>query len=68
MTHLILRGQGTLFLVGCAAEPKRGNPRMNSDEQSIRQWFESWIKSTKEGDLPLARSLIGGVALLRQSF
>ncbi len=36
---------------------------MTNDEQAIRKWFEGWMKSTKEGDLQLARSLIADDAV-----
>lgn len=36
---------------------------MEKDEQAIRQWFESWMKATREGDLELARSLIADDAV-----
>ncbi|MFC1529490.1 YybH family protein [Gemmatimonadota bacterium] len=36
---------------------------MKNDEQSIRQWFESWMKATREGDLQLARGLIADDAV-----
>ena len=36
---------------------------MTHDEHAIRQWFERWMKATKEGDLQLARSLIADDAV-----
>lgn len=36
---------------------------MKHDEQSIRLWFDSWIRATNEGDLELARSLIADDAV-----
>lgn len=36
---------------------------MNNDEQAIRQWFDRWMRATKEGDLDLARSLIADDAV-----
>ena len=36
---------------------------MNQDEQAIRNWFDDWMKATKEGDLELARTLIADDAI-----
>ena len=36
---------------------------MSNDEQAVRQWFDYWMKATKEGDLQLARSLIADDAV-----
>ncbi len=36
---------------------------MNKDEQAIRNWFDDWMKATKEGDLELARTLIADDAI-----
>ncbi len=36
---------------------------MSKDEQAIRQWFEHWMKATKEGELQLARDLIADDAI-----
>lgn len=36
---------------------------MTSDEQAIRDFYDSWIRSTTVGDLPLARSLIADDAV-----
>jgi len=63
MTHLLLFNLCLLFLIGCAAQTEKGNVLMKSDEQAIREWFESWMKATKEGDLQLAKSLIADDAV-----
>lgn len=52
-----------LLLVGCAAQPEKGNALMKHDEEAIRRWFEQWMKATTEGDLQLARSLIADDAV-----
>jgi uncharacterized protein (TIGR02246 family) len=52
-----------LLVIGCAAQPGIGDVLMKHDEQAIRQWFEEWMKATKEGDLQLARSLIADDAV-----
>ena len=36
---------------------------MNQDEQSIRKWFDDWMKSTTVGDLDLALSLVADEAI-----
>ena len=36
---------------------------MSQDEQTIRRWFDDWMKATKEGDLELARRLIADDAI-----
>ncbi|MEL6224624.1 MAG: nuclear transport factor 2 family protein [Cyanobacteria bacterium J06627_8] len=36
---------------------------MTQDEQRIRQWFDEWIKATKEGNTELARSLTADNAI-----
>ena len=36
---------------------------MEKDQQAIRQWFEHWMKATKEGHLELAKSLIADDAV-----
>lgn len=51
------------FVAGCATQPEKANDRMKKDEQGVRQWFERWMKATKEGDLQLARSLIADDAI-----
>ena len=52
---------GLLFCVaGCALE---SGGEMKSDEQEIRELFDSWIRATTEGDLGLARRCIADDAL-----
>ena len=63
MKHLLLFSLCLLFLIGCAAQTEKGNVLMKNDEQAIRQWFERWMKATKEGDLQLAKSLIADDAV-----
>jgi uncharacterized protein (TIGR02246 family) len=63
MKHLVLFNLCLLFLVGCSAQTERGNVLVKNDEESIRQWFEQWMKATKEGDLQLAKSLIADDAV-----
>lgn len=36
---------------------------MAQDEQSIRRWFDDWMKATKDGDLELARRSIADDAV-----
>ena len=50
-------------MAGCATQPEKATDLMKKDEQSIRLWFESWMKATKEGDPQLARSLIADDAV-----
>jgi uncharacterized protein (TIGR02246 family) len=52
-----------VVLVGCAAPMVKGNASMEKDEQSIRQWYQHWLKATREGHLDLARSLIADDAV-----
>lgn len=61
MKHLLLFI--LLFVMGCASHTERGNTIMMKDEQAIRQWFERWMKATKEGDVHLAKSLIADDAV-----
>ena len=63
MKHLLLFSLCFHFVIGCAAQVEKGNARMKKDEQAIRQWFERWMKATKEGDLQLARGLIADDAV-----
>ena len=63
MKHIFLLNLVWLSLLGCAVQPEKGIDPMMHDEQAIRQWFEEWIKATKEGDLPLARTLIADDAV-----
>ena len=63
MKHLFPFGLCTLFLIGCAVQTGKGNVLMEKDDQAIRQWFERWMKATKEGDLQLAKSLIADDAV-----
>ncbi len=63
MKHLLLLGLCALVLIGCAAPAAKGSVRLEQDEQAVRQWFESWIKATTEGDLELANSLIADEAV-----
>ncbi len=52
-----------LFLIGCAAQTEKGDVVLSKDEQAIRQYFERWVRATKEGELQLARSLIADDAV-----
>jgi uncharacterized protein (TIGR02246 family) len=63
MKHLISLGLCTLFLIGCAVQTEKGTALMEKDEQAIRQWFEGWMRATKEGDLELAKRLIADDAV-----
>lgn len=36
---------------------------MQKDEQAVRQWYAQWVKATRDGDLPLANSLIADDAV-----
>ncbi len=63
MKHLVLFNLCLYIVIGCAAQTERGNDIMKKDEQAIRQWFERWMKATKEGDLRLARTLIADDAI-----
>ncbi|MBI1852154.1 MAG: SgcJ/EcaC family oxidoreductase [Planctomycetes bacterium] len=51
------------LLISCAVPAEKGKPLMGNDENAVRQWFERWMKATKEGDLQLARSLIADDAV-----
>jgi uncharacterized protein (TIGR02246 family) len=61
--HSFPFGLFLLLLAGCVAGEEKGDVLMKHDEQAIRQWFEEWMKATKEGDLQLARSLIADDAV-----
>ena len=63
MKHLLLFILCFHFVIACAAQKENGNVLMKKDEQAIRQWFERWMKATKEGHLQLARSLIADDAV-----
>ena len=63
MKHLLLFILCFHFVIGCAAQKEKESVLMKKDEQAIRQWFERWMKATKEGDLQLARSLIADDAV-----
>jgi len=54
-----------LFLlpIGCQRQPDKGDIQMDQDEQTIRRWFDDWMRATKEGDLELARNLIADDAV-----
>jgi len=52
-----------LFLIGCAAKRADDDILMEKDERAIRQWFDRWMKATREGDLDLAKSLIADDAV-----
>lgn len=43
--------------VGCDRPANPAAPTMTQDEQSVRAWFDGWIKATTVGDADLARSL-----------
>lgn len=61
MKHLLLLA--LCLVIGCAAQTERGHVMMKNDERAIRQWFEQWMKATKEGELELALSLIADDAV-----
>ena len=63
MRYSLLVSLILMLLLGCAGQSEKGTALMESDEQVIRQWFEKWVKATKEGDLELARSLIADDAV-----
>lgn len=65
ITRLISLGFCAVLLVGCAAraQTQNGSAVVEQDDQGIRQWFQQWIKATKEGDLQLAKSLIADDAV-----
>ena len=52
-----------LFSAGCQGQTDHGETQMNRDEETIRRWFDDWMKATKAGDLELARSLIADDAI-----
>ncbi|MEN1681341.1 MAG: DUF4440 domain-containing protein [Planctomycetota bacterium] len=45
------------FSVGCDQATQPADQTMTQDEQSVREWFDGWIKATTVGDADLARSL-----------
>lgn len=49
--------------VSCPRELITETKQMTQDEQRIRQWFDEWIKATKEGNTELARSLTADNAI-----
>src|SRR5256885_15333806 len=61
MKHLLPFSLCGLFVIGCAAQ--KDNVSAKKDEQAVRQWFERWMKATKEGGLNLAKSLIADDAV-----
>lgn len=36
---------------------------MDQDERAIRQWFDTWLRATREGELELMRTLIADDAV-----
>ena len=48
---------------GCQHQPATGAMKLDQDEETVRRWFEDWMRATKEGDLALAKSLIADDAI-----
>lgn len=58
--YLIVFG---IVMAGCQSKPVKGTAAMDQEEQAIREFFDKWMRATKEGDPDLANTLIADDAI-----